>query len=90
MPESRELPVTGVSHPTFAPSDTLCIRRIEPIARNQNTFAKRQREMEKKEKAEAKQVRRNQRKEAAPESGASQSQGGAPIEASPIEHDADK
>jgi septal ring factor EnvC (AmiA/AmiB activator) len=34
-----------------------------PIAKNQNTFAKRQREMEKKAKAEAKRQRRDERKE---------------------------
>ncbi|MCH8830418.1 MAG: hypothetical protein IID45_12655 [Planctomycetes bacterium] len=33
------------------------------IARNQNTFAKRQREMEKKAKAEAKRIRRIKRKQ---------------------------
>ncbi len=32
------------------------------IAKNQNTFAKRKREMEKKEKAEAKRIRRTKRK----------------------------
>ena len=37
---------------------------IEPIARNQNTYAKRQREMEKKQKAEIKRERKVQRKAA--------------------------
>ncbi len=34
-----------------------------PIAKNQNTYAKRKREMEKKAKAEAKRIRRNKRKQ---------------------------
>lgn len=38
------------------------VRRFD-IAKNQNTFAKRQREMEKKAKAEAKRIRRTQRKQ---------------------------
>jgi hypothetical protein len=37
--------------------------RTEPIAKNQNTYAKRQREMEKKVKAEAKRARRMRRKQ---------------------------
>ena len=37
------------------------------IAKNQNTFAKRAREMEKKRKAEEKRTRRNERKAAGPE-----------------------
>jgi hypothetical protein len=39
------------------------ISRRTTIARNQNTYAKRQREMEKKAKAEAKRVRRIKRKQ---------------------------
>jgi hypothetical protein len=39
------------------------VSRSEPIAKNQNTYAKRQREMEKKAKAEAKRARRVQQKE---------------------------
>lgn len=37
------------------------------MARNQNTFAKQQREMEKRRKAEQKRLRRLQRKSAPPE-----------------------
>jgi hypothetical protein len=42
--------------------------RREPIAKNQNTYAKRQREMEKKAKAEAKRKRRISRKQEGVES----------------------
>lgn len=51
---------------TRAPHADRCVSnrnpRSEIIARQQNTFAKRQREVAKKAKAEAKRVRRNQRK----------------------------
>jgi hypothetical protein len=53
---------------TRAPHADRCVSnrnpRSEIIARQQNTFAKRQREVAKKAKAEAKRVRRNERKNA--------------------------
>ncbi len=63
--------------------------RIEPIARNQNTYAKRKREMEKKEKAEAKRMRRSQRKAAANEPDTQQSQADASIDSEQFKTDAD-
>ncbi|MCA9114349.1 MAG: hypothetical protein KDA79_04635 [Planctomycetaceae bacterium] len=46
-----------------------CLIRMATIAKNRNTYAKRQREMDKKMRAEAKVARRNRRKEAADSSG---------------------
>jgi hypothetical protein len=40
----------------------LVLIKERPIAKNQNTFAKRKREMDKKLKAEAKRIRRHKRK----------------------------
>ncbi len=61
----------------------------EAIARNQNTYAKRKREMEKKQKAEDKRMRRSQRKAAADESDAGQSQAEVSMDADELEKDAD-
>ncbi|WP_145105362.1 hypothetical protein [Gimesia panareensis] len=44
------------------------ILRRQVIAKNRNTYAKRQREAEKKAKAEAKRVRRNKLKQSGPSS----------------------
>ncbi|WP_417384255.1 hypothetical protein [Gimesia sp.] len=44
---------------TWSQPKTLIFFRRDIIAKNQNTFAKRQREADKKAKAEAKRVRRN-------------------------------
>ena len=62
-------------------------REGEPIARNQNTYAKRKREVEKKQKAEDKRMRRTQRKAAADEPDTGQSQVEAPNNADQFESD---
>ena len=64
-------------------------RGSDPIARNQNTYAKRQREMEKKQKAEDKRMRRSQRKAAADEPDAVQSHDVASMDADEFEKDTD-
>ncbi len=62
---------------------------MQAIARNQNTYAKRQREMEKKQKAEDKRMRRTQRKNAVDDPDNGQPQDEINVEPDRFEKDAD-
>lgn len=56
------------------------------IAKNQNTFAKRQREMDKKAKSEAKRLRRNKRKQGLEETPPPQAERETPAEGDVPDH----
>jgi hypothetical protein len=63
--------------------------RTELIARNQNTYAKRKREMEKKEKAEQKRIRRTRRKSATNGPDVPEAPAVLPVELNQFEDDVD-